>query len=80
MTLNDKVCLLLKANGFTQKGTAEKLGVHRGTIQRLHHNVYGAKAQTLVGMLSLIGIDVEGLVDQKVLELSEVVDQVDIKI
>ncbi len=79
MPVSQKIALIAKSKGFTQKKLAQQCDVSRITIHRFFNGQTQLKCNDLMNLLNLIGIDVETQLNQKlsleaqVIELGHVV-------
>lgn len=64
--LSNRLSLLVKAKGFTQKSIADKMGVSEQALSRYLHGKTAIGADSLEVLLSCLGINVEKLVDAEI--------------
>lgn len=66
MKIHQQIKLLLKANGYTQKSAAAKIGVNRITIHRYVSGIHELKAADFCKLLDLAGVDLHDLIAKEV--------------
>lgn len=64
--LSQRLSLLVKAKGLTQKSIADKMGVSEQALSRYLHGKTAIGADSLEVLLSCLGINVEKLVDAEI--------------
>jgi transcriptional regulator with XRE-family HTH domain len=64
--LSNRLSLLVKAKGLTQKSIADKMGVSEQALSRYLHGKTAIGADSLEVLLSSLGINVEKLVDAEI--------------
>lgn len=64
--LSNRLSLLVKAKGLTQKSIADKMGVSEQALSRYLHGKTAIGADSLEVLLSCLGINVEKLVDAEI--------------
>lgn len=65
MKLHEKIMLLLKSRGYTQKSAANAIGVARITIHRYANGQTSLKSKDFTKLLALLEIDLEQLVSDR---------------